>query len=50
MADGVKEEELRSGRCLHKHDDAASDDCEKPDDVHDTDAVENNVAWPGQRF
>lgn len=50
MSDGIEEEELGRHRGLDKHDDAGSNDCKETDDVHDTNAVEDDVAWAGQRF
>lgn len=50
MSDGVKEEELGRNGGLDKHDNAGRDDCQESDDVHHTDAVEDDVAGPGQRF
>jgi hypothetical protein len=45
VSDGVKEEELRRNGGL-----AGCDDCQESDDVHHTDAVEDDVAWPSQRL
>ena len=50
MSDGVKEEELGRNGGLDKHDNAGRDDCQESDDVHHTDAVEDDVAGPSQRF
>ena len=50
MSYSVEEEEFRANRSLHQHDDGTSDDCEQPDDVQDTDAVENYVARARQRL
>jgi hypothetical protein len=46
----VEEEELGRHRGLDEHDDAGRDDCQEGDDVHHTDAIEDDVAWPSQRF
>ena len=45
MADSVEEEELRCYRRLHEHDNGTGDDCKKSNYVHDTDAIEDDVAW-----
>jgi hypothetical protein len=50
VSDSVEEEELGRHRGLDEHNDAGRDDCQEGDDIHHTDAVENNVAWPSQRF
>jgi hypothetical protein len=50
VGDSVEEEELGRHRGLDEHDDAGCDDCQEGDDVHHTDAVEDNVAWPSQRL
>ena len=50
MSNGVEEEEFRSHRSFHQHDDCTSNDCEQPDDVQDTNAVENYVARARQRL
>jgi hypothetical protein len=50
MSDCVEEEELGRNGGLDKHDDAGCNDCQESDDVHHTDAVEDDVAWPSQRL
>jgi hypothetical protein len=50
MGDSVEEEELGRHRGLDEHDDAGRDDCQEGDDVHHTDAIEDDVAWPSQRL
>jgi hypothetical protein len=50
VSDSVEEEELGRHRGLDEHDDAGRDDCQEGDDVHHTDAVEDDVAWPSQRL
>jgi len=50
MSDSVEEEELGRNRGFDKHDDARRDDCEKGDDVHYTDTVEDDIARPSQRL
>lgn len=50
MGDSVEEEELGRNGGLDKHDDAGCDDCQKSDDVHHTDAIEDDVTWPSQRL
>ena len=50
MTDGIKEEEFRANRSLDKHNNTASDDCKKSDDVENANSVENDVAWTNQRF
>ena len=47
VSDSIEEEELRRHRSLNKHDNACSNDCKEANDVHDTDAVEDDVAWSG---
>ena len=48
VADSIEEEELGCDRCLDEHDDAACNDCQEPDDVHDANDVEDDVAWTSQ--
>ena len=50
MAEGVEEEEFGSHRCLGQHDNTRSYHRKKADDVQDTNAVEYDIARPGQRF
>lgn len=47
VADGVEEEKLRRYGRLDQHDDAAGDDGKQSDDVHHSDPVQYDVAWPG---
>ena len=48
VADGVEEEELGRHRGLDQHHDAGGDDGHQADYVHDTNAIEDDVAWPGK--
>jgi hypothetical protein len=50
MSDGVEEEELGRNGGLDEHDDAGRNDCQESDNIHHSDAVENDVAWPSQRL
>lgn len=48
VADGIEEEEMRVGVDLDQHHDARGDDGQQADDVHDADAVEDDVARAGE--
>ena len=48
MADRVEEEEMRVGRGLDKHANICSYDGQEADNVHDTNAIQDDVAWTGQ--
>jgi len=48
VGDGVEEEELGGSGGLDQHDDAGGNYGQQTDDVHDPDAVEDDVAWTGQ--
>lgn len=48
MAHAVKEEELADNECLDKHDKGSRQHGEKADDVANTNAVEDDVAWTCQ--
>jgi len=50
MSDSVEEEELGRNGGLDKHDDAGRDDCQESDDVHRSNAVEDDIAWSSQRL
>jgi hypothetical protein len=50
MAHSVKEEELGFHGGLDEHNDTGRDHCQEADDVHDTNAIKNDVSWPCQRF
>ena len=49
MGNGVKEEEFRDLEGLDQHTEACGDDGDERDDVADSDDVEDDVAWAGQR-
>ena len=50
MADSIKEEEMRIRVDLHQHHNAGCDDCKKADDVHDPNAIQDDVAWASERL
>lgn len=50
MSDSVEEEELGGHGGLDEHDHTGCDHCQEPDDVHHTDAIQDDVARPGQRL
>lgn len=50
MADSIEEEEMRVGINLDKHDHTRGDDCEEGDNIGHADAVQDDVAWTGQRL
>lgn len=50
MTDSVEEEELGDYKCLDQHDSAGHDDSYESNNVHDTDNVEDDIAWPSQGF
>ena len=49
MGNGVKEEEFRDLEGLDQHTEACGDNGDERDDVTDSDDVEDDVAWTGQR-
>jgi hypothetical protein len=50
MSDGVEEEELGRNGGFHEHNDAGGNNCQEADDVHHSDAIEDDIAWSGQRL
>lgn len=48
MADRVEEEEMRVGRGLDQHADIRSYDCQEADHIHDTNAIQDDIAWTSQ--
>lgn len=48
MAHGIEKEELRSDGRLDEHDHAGGDYRKKADDIHDSNYIEDDVAWAGQ--
>ena len=47
MSNGVEEEEFGRHGSLDEHDHAGRDHCQKADDVHHANAVQDDVARPG---
>lgn len=50
MADSVEEEQMGIGVNLDQHHHAGCDDCEEANNVHDTDAVQDDVARASERL
>ena len=48
MADAVEEEEFGDDKSLDEHYGAGRDDRGEPDDVQNTEGIEDYVAWTGQ--
>ena len=49
MGNGVEEEEFRDLEGLNQHTEACGDNGDERNDVADSDDVEGDVAWAGQR-
>lgn len=50
VRDCIEEKELRGSRGLDEHEYAGRDDSHEANDVHDPDAVQDDVSWAGERF
>jgi hypothetical protein len=46
----IEEEEFADDEGLDKHDGARCDDCQQADDIEDSYSIEDDKAWPSQRF
>ena len=50
MRCSIEEEELRAKKRLDNQDDAGCDDCQKANDVADSNGVQDDVAWSSSRL
>lgn len=50
MAQRIKEEQMRVRINLNEHHHTGRDHSQEANDIHDTDSVEDDVAWSGQRL